>query len=492
MRMKQLSTLIVLTLIGFSALAQTETTQYFMSSLPQYSVNNPAFMPKYKFSLGLPGISSISSTYTNNGFSYNDLITKSGGEVKADMSKWSSALTQKNYITQTMQVDLLRFGIKVSPKLYFQLNSTVKEYARFLIPKELSSVLVQGTAPFVGQRLSFSPRADAMAYIETALGAAYQATEKLTVGIRVKYLKGLASAMTESSAMTINTTDNYEITAAADLNVKTSGIYDMTQSGYAFNKQFKNYMTNSGYGIDLGATYKLTDRISLAASVIDLGQITWKNNLYAYTLDKAKATYTFSGIDADKLIQGNTAYLDGQSDSIQAKFTLQKKQTGSYSTPLPGKVYISGTYELVKNLNAGVLIFNEKFQGRFSQGVSMSVNKHFGKWASTSVSYTMSNRSYNNFGAGLSLNLAPVQIYIVGDNLLNAPISLIGTGHMNNYINNTQVFSLRFGLNFVWGWDRGKGFVTEKKTLNKEGGPKKKEKVTSASPGYLKVRKKRR
>jgi hypothetical protein len=71
---------------------------------------------------------------------------------------------------------------------------------------------------------------------------------------------------------------------------------------------------------------------------------------------------------------------------------------------------------------------------------------------STTVSYTASNRSFNNLGAGLSLNLAPIQIYVVGDNLLRMPLSAIAHQNMNEFLNKTQVFTLRAGVNFVWGW----------------------------------------
>ena len=46
-------TLLCATLI-MQAQAQHEATLHFMKSLPQVSHNNPAFQPRYKFSLGLP------------------------------------------------------------------------------------------------------------------------------------------------------------------------------------------------------------------------------------------------------------------------------------------------------------------------------------------------------------------------------------------------------------------------------------------------------
>jgi hypothetical protein len=52
---------------------------------------------------------------------------------------------------------------------------------------------------------------------------------------------------------------------------------------------------------------------------------------------------------------------------------------------------------------------------------------------------------------GFSLNLPPFQFYMVGDNLLRIPL---GGSDLNNFINSTQVFNVRTGLNFVFGWDK--------------------------------------
>lgn len=476
---------LLLTLWVWSAHAQTEATQYFMNGLPQVSINNPAFVPQYNFSVGLPVISSMATGYSNNGFSYDDLITRSNGEVKADLSKWVKALTDRNYITTYTQVDLLRVGLRINPKLYLQISGTAHQYTRLQIPKEIALLFVQGTAPLIGTSAHFSPQGEGIAYFESAVGAAYQANEKLTLGARVKYLSGIATASTASSSMDIAVGSDYQLTASADLNLKTSGIQDSNQAVH-------NAFSNPGFAIDLGGTYKLTEKLTVAASLIDLGKIIWKNNLYAYTLEKNTASYTFSGIDLKELVNGNTHYLQDQLDSIKDKFKPQENRIGSFGTRLPGKMYVSGNYELSKGLSVGALFFTEKFQGRVSSGASVSLNKHFGKWASTLVSYTVTNRSYNNFGLGVSFNLSPVQLYVVGDNILRIPGSLITTQQLNAYINSTQLFNLRVGLNFVWGRDKNLDKLPRNSQSYNSKKKGNKEKVTDGDSSYLKARKKKR
>jgi hypothetical protein len=277
--------------------------------------------------------------------------------------------------------------------------------------------------------------------------------DRLTIGARFKYLKGISNLTTETSNLSVAVSDNYQITASADVLVKTSGIYKATQSGFDFNKSYNSYLNNNGVAFDLGANLKITEKLSVAASIIDIGQIAWTNDTYQYSLDKSKATYTFDGIDAQKLVKGNTDYLTGIADTLKNKFKLKETSSGSYSTMLPTKIYLSGNYELIKNLNVGAVFYSETFRDRVFTGWTGSVNKNFGKLASLSLSYSMAERSSNNLGAGLSLNLAPFQFYVVGDNLLNAPVSLITSQSVNNYINNTQYFNVRAGLNFVFGRD---------------------------------------
>lgn len=87
-------------------------------------------------------------------------------------------------------------------------------------------------------------------------------------------------------------------------------------------------------------------------------------------------------------------------------------------------------------------------------GFTASINKEFGRRVGTSLSYTITNNSFNNIGAGLSLNFAPIQIYFVGDNILRMPLSLMAGKNLNPYVNSLQYFNFRMGINFIFGRDK--------------------------------------
>ena len=472
-------------LCGCGAFAQTESTLYFMNSLPQVVDANPAIMPRYKLSIGLPIISSVGAMYSNNGFTYNDIISKTDGVVKADLTKWSQSLAEKNYVTVAVQTDLFRFGYRLNPRMYLMTSATVKGYNRMMLPKGLASLLVDGTAPLVGTYSNTSPQEEGLSYLETAVGMAYKINSNLTVGGRLKYLKGLANVTTESSSLLIQIDDTYKISATGQADIRTSGIYSLNKSGYNVSDHVSDYLKNTGWGLDLGGTYKFMDKLTVGVSLTDIGYITWKNDTYQYTLDPATANYTFSGIDVNKLLDNNSGYLSAQADSIKKKFQMKEAARGSYNTMLPGKLYLSGSFELAKNLNIGALFFTEKFKGRYASGLTAAVNKHFGKWLSTSLTYTVSNRSYNNIGLGISFNLSPIQLYVVGDNLLRAPATLIANKNLNAYINSSQLITVRAGLNFVFGWDKGTSKQVE---VNDEShNPKKKKSAFGRTPSKRKA-----
>ncbi len=444
--------ILVVLLVGANAYAQMEGTMPFMSSLPQVSYYNPAFKPAYRFSVGLPG-SSIFAQYTNNGFTYNDFISKENGLLVADIGKLYNAMRDKNYINANIQVDLFRFSLKVNPRLYLTINATVKGYNRLMIPKDAVGLFANGTEPYINKTASLSPEGEAIEYLETGVGAAYSINRKLTIGGRLKFLKGIMNATTQSAAFNLTLANTYAITVSGGADVLTSGIHNLSQSGYDAGKNWSDYLNNTGFAVDLGGTYEVNDKISVGLSLIDLGSISWSNDVYGYKIDPAKSAYTFEGISAKDLLNGNSNYSTALSDSIQKKFKFEESKRGSYSVALPAKIYVTGSYKLSRSVRVNALFFAEQFKGRFMPGFSTSIGKEFGRRLSTSISYTISNNSFNSLGAGLSLNLPPFQIHLVSDNLIPLSFSALAKD-VNSYVNSSNYLNIRTGINFVFGWDK--------------------------------------
>lgn len=176
--MKRIGFFLLSIMVATGAVAQVEGTIHFMKSLPQVVNNNPAFRPLYKGHIGLPG-SSVFVAYTNNGFTYNDLVSTQNGTTTADLSRLSSTLRDKNFITQSFQLDLFRMGFQLSPKFYLMGHVTAKTHAQIIIPKDVVGLFTDGTTPYVNGVANLNSQLNGMGYLESALGASVEPVRNL-------------------------------------------------------------------------------------------------------------------------------------------------------------------------------------------------------------------------------------------------------------------------------------------------------------------------
>jgi hypothetical protein len=434
-----LTVLIIAAGWGTNAFAQHENTLHFMQSIPQSGYNNPALMPNYKVSIGLPGISSTAVSFANTGFNYKDVVNKKDedGNDWINLNDVYSGLKKKNFTKVSASTDLFSLGVRVNGRMHMTFNVTDKVNARLLLPKDLFW-LINGNAPEVaGTTLQMGPKLDAMHYREYGLSTSYRIDDKLTIGIRGKMLFGKSNVHTEESIWTLTTgTEMYELAVKGSANIQTAGIdkylgddEDFDAKDYLMNKN------NKGFAFDFGATYKIKDRLTLGLSIVDLGSIKWKDNVKNYVLPPGQASYEFDGFDIK-----NEEDLEAIGDSIDAKFKFQEN-TKAYRTGLPTKFYLSANYSLLRNCYLGMVVFGEIYQKTVSPSFSASIGKDFGRTLSLSLSYTAANRSTNQFGAGFAIKLWPMQIYFISDNIIGAGLAY----------KKAQDLNARVGINFLFG-----------------------------------------
>jgi hypothetical protein len=317
----------------------------------------------------------------------------------------------------------------------------------------LISLAWKGNGQYIGNTADFSGiGVDATHYREYAIGYARDITDKIVIGGRLKYLQGLSNISTKRSTIkySINGED-FAYTAQTDILVNCSlpeEVWDTSHnnnnSGFDVGKYLMNSQ-NKGYGIDLGGSYKLNDKFSFGASVLDLGYIHWKSGVKNYSSNVE--SFTFDGIDVSQFIGKNdsatTAYINHFTDSISDIFKI-KETKNSYSTPLTTKVLLTGIYSLTPKDKVGLLVSSEFYKG-IHPALTVSYNKMFFNMLSTSVSYSIINRSYMNLGFGMALNLGPFQSYILTDNFY-CFLSPESTRNVN----------VHFGLNYIFGYKEKK------------------------------------
>ncbi len=440
--MKYIYHTIVLMLIGASTvMAQQEMTLQLMNNVFQSTHTNPAITHKNKVNVTL--LSSYHINVINSGFSYQQLLgqveeNESGEKVLNLASVLENMrLDRKNHMNVGTSIDLFAVGFKAG-KNRFSLNITEKVQGRFNYHDALLRMVVYGNTPNETFDLS-GYTFNAMHYREIGLGYNRRILEddKLVVGGRLKMLFGLANIQTQQSSLSIKTgseSELYALTANADIQVRTAGLNLLQEDAesYIINTQ------NKGYGVDLGATYKLDTKISFAASLINVGFIRWKNDVKNY---HSQGSFTFQGIDNDSLMTGGdfdfdmTTFTDSIADIFESR-----ENTIAYHTGLPSQMYLTSFYQLARNTTASATLYTD-FISSIRKGMAIGIRQNFGKWFQASATYSLQSRAYNNLGMGLALNSGTggMQLYVVSDNV----VGLLNVG-------SAKITNIRTGFNFVF------------------------------------------
>ena len=323
--------------------------------------------------------------------------------------------------------------------------------ARLTYPKDLFSLMWKGNTQFLDKEADFSGIGVNMThYREFAFGMNREITNRLTVGLRAKVLFGMANLWTEKSDITLSTDPNlYDLTARANIIINTSvpeTIYNSFDSdstndgGFSFSDYIAN-TSNKGFAFDIGGTFKINDKFTVAASVLDIGKISWKSGTRNYSSNNVE--FTFEGVDLNDFFGQDSGAPSGTKiliDSLAKTFQI-KETKNNYSNWLPPIFYLTGIYNLTDKDKVGALIRGDIFNGGLHPSLTLSYNKRFLNMFSAVGTYSIMNRSYMNLGFGLSLQLSAFQIYLLNDNIygLFFPTSAKNT-------------NIHFGMNFVFGY----------------------------------------
>ncbi|SDC35048.1 DUF5723 family protein [Williamwhitmania taraxaci] len=404
------------------AIAQTDFTMYHMQLVPYRIYQNPALVPQARSFVGLPIISSI-YFHGSNAFSYNNIISRTPDDsLKVDIPKLLGKLSDRNYLFTNFDVDLLSFGFRVADTYYITFSARERSMFRFMYPKDLINFAWQGNANIgLGKELNFAPKFDAMVFDEFALGLAQEVDDKLTVGFRFKILNGRANVNTSRAKASMYTDPNdFSFRLTSDILIRTAGIDS------ADNQSARDLILggNHGFGIDLGATYKLNSQFSFSASVLDLGYINWKKQLLTYKSQRSGEVINFNGVDINDFISKDKNLGDAFQtvlDSLSDQFKVDTVYNQSYKTYLPTRFYAGADYNINDKNTVGLLFHGQFFDKRLVPSLSVSYYTQLGRVLGLSASYNIMNRSYNNVGVGLSLNLGAMQIYATTDNILAIP-----------------------------------------------------------------------
>lgn len=438
----------ILFLFPLSLFAQIETTLPMLTRVNQASYLNPAILPSYSGSFGIPGLSGIATRIELGGININRAV-KSIDNGNLDLNALHGQINESSLnIKTTTNIEVLYFRFKIK-KWYYGVNLNTKIHTSIGLSKDMLGFIINGNDFFSGGSADFSTTSiNMLGYNELGLSAARN-FNRFNVGARAKMYKGLGYLNTSNTKVTIGTPTNITEPMPVYLKgeIQTAGIptFVDTLDG-KLNKDAKDYNTNglastknTGYGIDLGLTYDVGNRLTLAASVIDLGFINFNDMSYRYTFKETNINIgglTFDQVNDTNFSIGKVgeAYIDTLTQAFGGK-----AETYTNRVAMPTRYFLSAIYKLNFRNTVGLMFQGLNYNGNFQTAYTISYTRKFKTNFDFTTNYSIVNKNFANVGLGLAYKLGPCQIYFVQDNIML-------------YINpnSVQYISFRFGINFVW------------------------------------------
>ncbi len=425
-----LLTTCMLPVIGLS---QEKMLLHTLPAIPQSHLSNPAYIPPYggHFSLLIPG---IGVSVAHSGFAWEDLVSiRADDSLALDLGQAIGQMKALNHLHSSLWIEPFSLGFRFG-KNYLSTAASLRYDIRFQYPKDLFNLLYQGNAAYIGEEIVLDDTGMSGAlWMEQALGYSRVVNDRLSIGLRLKYLNGLAGIHMAENHLRLHTdADMYDLTLSSEFTLHTS-VPGLDDEEFEFPR-------NRGFGLDLGATYQVMDGLVLVAGVNDLGRIHWEKNLSSIRSSGA-TQFTFSGLNLDNLFgDGNGDDFEAIVDSLANLVSTESFET-TFSTSLPTTAHLGGSYRLLPGGQASAFLYLSFFENHITPSFSLSYSQRLGRVLSLATNLAYRDHSINNLGVGLALNLGPLQIYAISSNVLS-----ITRPHIAR---NTGV---QFGLNFLIGW----------------------------------------
>jgi hypothetical protein len=430
-----------------------DNTLYFMPMAPQNIDANPALKPGNNF-VSIPALGSVGLSFYNSGFAWSDLIHEGTGAQRdsliIDLDNLDGKLQKNNLFTNNTSAQLFSLGISIDPNNFLSLSVNSKIKTRLSYPGSLLDIRYGNWdyANDVPISHSFSDMGiDMVGYSEIALGWSRKMSPKLTLGARIKYLMGHAQIISDRMELGIKTEVNGDVTFSTDALIRVAAPLDVTldEEGYIEDLDFKDeasasdfFSGNSGWAVDLGATYKFSERLTMEASITDLGAIRWQSNTHTFS---SNDSFLYTGLDfSDSFANkdNDRDYLEELTDSIENTFRVSQEKA-SFTSGLEGSMRLAAKYKANNWLSVGGLLHNRFLDGTLCPEFTLSGGVNSGQWINFVATWTLRKNSFANFGTGLMLMGGPLQFYLVTDNI----------GGLLN-MSDTHLISMRTGLNLIF------------------------------------------
>lgn len=274
--------------------AQSTQTGYFLDDYTYRFQMNPAYGNSKGF-VSMPGLGNL-NVGINGNLNHTDVLYNLNGKTTTFMNPGISTAEAMSKFDDVNKLSAnTRIGIVSVGFNGFGGYNTVSVNARTNVnahlPKSLFSLLKEGVR---NDTYSIEDtRVQARAFGEIALGHSRDITKDLRVGATVKFLVGAGDVEARlDNARLVLGEDNWTIQSNADIHASVKGLTYDTDVNEDSGHRYVSGADVDGAGIggfgvafDLGAVYKapFLDGLTISASLLDLGCISWSNDMVAST-----------------------------------------------------------------------------------------------------------------------------------------------------------------------------------------------------------------
>jgi hypothetical protein len=429
---------------------QNKQVLYGFDEVPQSLMLNPGTRVPQKMHFGIPFLSHVHINGGSSGVTVFDIFGESNVDINTRIRNKIFELKNTDFFTATEQLEIINFGWRAENEIYF--SGGIYQELDFIsyFPRDLAILVWEGNRDYLDYPFDLS-EINATADLLTVyhFGANKQLTKKLTAGIRVKLYSSMLSARSVNNRGTFITTlggpdsDNiYEHTVTnARVTLNTSGIASLDGMdsadipGEIIGRAF--FGGNFGIGLDIGASYDITDKLSASASLLDAGAIFHSKDAETY---EASGSYTLDGIELifPPLSSGQPTlpYYDILEDEIEEAIPVDTITSG-YTQFRHVKANAAIKYSFGKTVgkgadcdcrNMGGSVDRTQAVGAQIYGVfrpkgpqvagTLFYYRKLWNFLAAKATYTVDSYSYSNVGIGVVTDIGKFNFYLAADNLL--------------------------------------------------------------------------
>lgn len=439
---------------------QNLRTGYFLDGYTYGYKLNPAFQGERgffafpalgKFSAGLESGMGLSTfLYPSDG----KLVTFLHPDVPAD--DFLGKMKHVNKLFVNADLPVLAFGFRTG-KAYHTIDLSVRADAGANLTKDLFSFMKYGSSQGQTSWNMSDLGARMEGRLELSYGYSRTIGDNVSVGARVKMLMGLARADVAMDNLdmklagdewAVNAKGTASVSGPLRVGTDNDGMIDFNSIELYTVDEIIEHVKNPslGFAIDLGVSADIFEYLTVSASILDLGTISWKDVLYAST---PQTSWNFEGFE-NLSLSGNE--LEDELNAIAEEFkqivNLKKEnQVSDASSPLSATLHagLEARLPFYERLSFGALA-THRFAGAYSWTEGrFSLNWALLRILGLSGSYALSTIG-TSYGAAVNIHLPGFTLFAGVDSfkpLLNVTPQYIPIDQLNT--------NVTLGLNFAFG-----------------------------------------